>query len=198
MMNEFWNARYANSRYAYGEKPNAYFANEINKIEGGKALFPAEGEGRNAIYAAFRGFDVVAFDPSSLGRDKALRLAKKNNVSIRYLLSSYEDVDFEKESFDVLVLIFAHMPPHLRKQYHQKLIRFVKPGGRIILQGFSKEQINRNTGGPKDVDMLFSKEELMGDFASLSFLQIEQEKIVLDEGEFHQGEASVIQFHGIK
>lgn len=197
-MLNFWNERYASVNFAYGEAPNEYFARELKKLKNGHLLFPAEGEGRNAVYAAELGFHVVAFDPSESGRNKALNLAVKKNTNIDYILASYESIQLEKDAFDGIVLIFAHMQPQLRQTYHRKLLEYLKPSGSLILQGFSKKQINRPSGGPKDIDILFSKEELAEDFISMTTFEIEETEVMLNEGEFHIGLASVIQFHGIK
>jgi len=161
-------------------------------------LFPAEGEGRNAVFAAKQGWDVTAFDPSIEGKRKAEKLALLNGVSIEYRIDNYEFIDFPKESFDCIVLIFAHMHPLKRKEYHQKLMTFLKPKGTLILEGFSKNQMNNKTGGPRDVDMLFSKEELQSDFGSFSKLTISENDTALNEGPFHQGVASVIRVLGVK
>ena len=197
-MNDFWNERFGTTEYAYGTEPNEFYKGQLAKLAPGKILFPAEGEGRNAVYAAKQGWQVTAFDPSIEGKRKAELLAKNNQVSIKYLIDNYEFVDFPIESFDCVVLIFAHMHPAKRKEYHQKLISFLKPGGTLILEGFSKRQISNNTGGPRDVEMLFSKDELEGDFNSLSELTMSETETVLNEGPFHNGIASVIRVLGVK
>lgn len=197
-MNNFWDERYSTKEYAYGEKPNRFFKEEISKLKQGSLLFPAEGEGRNAVYAATLGWQVSAFDTSTEGREKALQLAKKYEIEIDYRIESYEKTSFLPETFDCIVLIFAHMPAALRETNHQHLLEFLKPGGTIILEGFSKEQINRESGGPRDKQMLFSAEELKNDFRGLSSLYIEETDTVLDEGPFHQGLASVIRVIGKK
>jgi len=197
-MNDFWNERFGNKEYAYGEAPNNFVVEELKKLKPGKILFPAEGEGRNAVYAATLGWEVTAFDPSIEGQKKAKLLAAKHNSKIDYHIANYEDVVFPKEYFDCIVFIFAHMHPLKRNEYHQKLIKFLKPGGTILLEGFSKKQIKKNTGGPQNVDMLFSAEELQNDFNNLSEVTILEKEISLDEGPFHQGIASVIRVIGSK
>lgn len=197
-MNDFWNERFGIEEYAYGTEPNQFYKEQLEKLTPGKILFPAEGEGRNAVYAAQKGWKVTAFDPSSEGRKKALLLAKKNKVQIEYHIDNYETVYFEKESFDCLILVFAHMNPLKRKEYHRKLATFLKPGGTLILEGFSKKQIHNNTGGPQNIDMLFSIEELENDFQAFSKLKIKEAETELKEGQFHQGKSSVIRIFGIK
>lgn len=197
-MNEFWNERYANEEYAYGIEPNQFFKEALEKRTPGKILFPAEGEGRNAVFAAKMGWEVTAFDPSTEGKRKAESLAFENGVEIKYNLSNYEEVEFPSESFDCIVLIFAHIHPLKRKEYHKKMVSFLKPGGTLILEGFSKKQINKNTGGPRNIDMLYSREELESDFNHFTEIAVSETDIHLDEGLYHQGTAAVIRVTGIK
>lgn len=197
-MNDFWNERYSSEEFAYGEAPNAFFAEELKKLKPGKILFPAEGEGRNAVFAATLGWEVTAFDPSIEGQKKAQILANKYNTEIDYQIAGYEDVAFQSEYFDCIVLIFAHMHPLKRTEYHKKLTKYLKPGGTLLLEGFSKKQIKKNTGGPQNVDMLFSAEELQNDFNNLTQVTIREKEVTLDEGPFHQGIASVIRIVGSK
>ena len=197
-MNNFWDERYKTTEYVYGTEPNEFLKIKLQEITPGKILFPAEGEGRNAVFAAGLGWEVQAFDTSIEGKMKALQLAKNKNVSIQYQINSYESANFQENFFDCIALIFAHTPPHKRKEYHQKLIRFLKPGGQIILESFSKKQIKRNTGGPQNIDMLHSTEELSDDFSQLSDLMINEIDYALNEGKFHQGIASIIRLTGKK
>ncbi|MFC2129486.1 class I SAM-dependent methyltransferase [Bacteroidota bacterium] len=195
-MNNMWDQRYAVEDYVYGEKPNSFFKENLLKYPVGKLLLPAEGEGRNAVFAALSGWDVTAFDSSEVGKAKAEKLSKKHGVSISYLLASHEDVILEAKSFDMLALIYAHSP--FRQDIHKKILRYLKPGGTILIEGFSKEQIKYNTGGPGRIDMLFSKKEINSDFSSLAEVDIRIEEVELDEGEFHQGKASVLRMIGKK
>ena len=197
-MNSFWNERYAVDAYVYGTEPNDFFKEELEKLTPGKILFPAEGEGRNAVFAATMGWEVTAFDSSTEGKKKAKKLAEVNGVNIQYEINDYDNIQFEPASFDCLVLIYAHMHPLKRKEYHKKLISFLKPGGKLILEGFSKKQIQNNTGGPRDVNMLFSTEELKSDFDGMARLSVEEITIILKEGQFHDGKADVIRIVGIR
>lgn len=197
-MNNFWNERYKTIDYAYGIEPNSFLKNQLMNMIPGKILFPAEGEGRNAVYAATKGWQVTAFDQSIEGKRKADLLALQKGVKIDYKIDNFEFVEFPLESFDCVALVFAHINPVKREEYHKKLISFLKPGGKLILEGFSKNQINNNSGGPRDIDMLFSEKEMENDFGSLSKLDISEEEVILNEGTFHQGLASVIRVTGIK
>lgn len=191
-MSDFWNVRYATDEYVYGTEPNSFFRENLLKLTPGKILLPAEGEGRNAVFAAKQGWQVTAFDNSIEGQRKALQLADKEGVSISYLIDSYDSANFPFEYFDCIPLIYTHMPHDKRTVYHQKLASFLKPGGSLILEGFSKNQLQFNSGGPKDYGMLFSVEELKSDFSEFNIIKAEETEIELKEGVFHDGKASVI------
>jgi len=191
-----WDERYAQKEYVYGKEPNDFFKQELAKYKPGKILLPAEGEGRNAVYAAKLGWEVYAFDSSSEAIKKAQQLASENNVEIHYTLSSFEEADYPNDYFDLIGLFYAHTLN--RAQNHKKLFRFLKPKGTIILEGFSKEQIHYNSGGPRNIEMLFSEEELQSDFADLTELITEKMETQLNEGKQHNGKASVIRLIGLK
>ncbi|MDD5185864.1 MAG: class I SAM-dependent methyltransferase [Paludibacter sp.] len=195
-MEDIWNQRYAQEEYVYGVNPNEFYKEELSKLQPGKILFPAEGEGRNAVYAAIKGWDVVAFDSSEEAKKKAEKLAEKNNVRLNYQTASIEEFEYDENSFDAIVLIYVHTMN--REQNHQKLLRMLKPGGVIILEGFSKEQLMNNSGGPRNSEMLFSEEELTRDFNDLKEKQITKTETELNEGQLHKGKASVIRLLGIK
>jgi len=190
-MKAFWNKRYAATEYAYGEAPNAFFKNWVDKTEPGTVLFPAEGEGRNAVYAARLGWKVYAYDYSEEGQKKALALAQKNDVSIQYDVISA--IDYTNEhSFDAIVLVYAHFPPDMRSLIHQKLAGLLNPGGTLILEGYNKQQLKNETGGPKDESFLFEEGVLRQDFEGLQIISVENKTIHLKEGLFHNGESDII------
>ncbi|WP_268034713.1 class I SAM-dependent methyltransferase [Algoriphagus sp. PAP.12] len=202
-MKEFWDQRYGAEEYAYGVEPNQFLKEELERIKPGKALFPAEGEGRNAVFAAKLGWEVSAFDISESGKMKAEKLAGLKGVSLDYQIGTLEDMNYEKESFDLIVLIFAHFPKPIRSLIHAGLLELLKPGGMVILEGFSKAHLafstaNPKAGGPKEISMLFSKEELMEEFSSLHQISLDEIEVYLKEGEFHQGQSSVIRMIGQK
>ena len=161
-------------------------------------MLPGEGEGRNAVYAAKQGWNVTAFDSSSTGKNKAEALASANKVKINYLLSDFENFNNDHQYYDCIALIFVHLPKHLRKKIHQKSLSFIKPGGTLIFEGFSKKQIDYNTGGPKNIEMLFSEEELSDDFSEMKELKIIKTKTHLKEGFYHNGLTSTIRLVGTK
>jgi SAM-dependent methyltransferase len=192
MSKEMWDQRYAESEYVYGTNPNKFFKQELDKLLPGKILLPAEGEGRNAVYAAENGWDVRAFDQSDEGRKKALRLAADRDVAIEYHLLDLENIDYPSDYFDVIALVFVHTSEVKRQQIHRNLIRFLRPGGTLILVGYSKEQLQFDSGGPREVSLLFSPEELKEDFSGLHLKSIEKLETEVNEGGFHKGKASVV------
>lgn len=202
-MEKFWNNRYKEKEYAYGEEPNDFFKETIEKLKlNGKLLLPAEGEGRNAVYASKRGIDVTAFDISSEGKIKAQELAKKQNVIIDYRVGEFEEHNFELNSFDALGLIFAHFPKNKTKLY-KKMAELIKPNGYVFLEGFSSNNIsyrerNPKIGGPTNLDMLFTVDEMKTTFNNFEVILLEEKEIELKEGNFHNGLASVVRYIGKK
>ena len=199
----FWDQRYADEYYAYGTLPNDYLKEKSAELRPGKILLPAEGEGRNAVFMAKLGWEIEAFDQSTAGQNKALLLAEHHDVKISYTISDVENIHYPENSFDALAFIFAHFPIEQRRNYHRKLNGFLKPGGHLIIEGFSKkqaifQQLNPKSGGPRDVGMLYDLEELKEDFNNFEFTEAAEHQITLAEGEFHQGEASVIRIFAIK
>lgn len=198
-----WNERYSNKAFAYGETPNLFLAEILPQFQAGTALFPAEGEGRNAVYAAQKGWKATAFDISEEGKKKAMQLAQKNNVTIHYELGSLHTLAFESASFDAIICIYAHFPPHLKAEYYSMFDRFLKPGGIVIFEAFSKKHleynsINERVGGPKDADSLFSIDEVKSYFPPYDAIILEEKTIELKEGLYHNGQGSVIRFVGRK
>ncbi|MDZ7658302.1 class I SAM-dependent methyltransferase [Fodinibius sp.] len=189
---QFWDDRFSSGNYIYGTEPNTYFKEQLDQLEPGRLLLPAEGEGRNAIYAAREGWKVDAFDISEKGRNKAQELAKRNHVTINYYLSTYSDFDIKEDTYDAIGLIYAHLHKGKRRVIHQKLIGGLKPGGHLILEAFSKKQLGNDSGGPQDLDMLYDLDELQKDLEGLKILQAESTKLELKEGMHHEGTANVI------
>ena len=200
---ERWNDRYSNSAFAYGEEPNNFFKDQIEKLNAGTILFPAEGEGRNAVYAAKLGWEAAAFDISEEGKNKALKLAEANNVTIDYKVGELETLNYQPEQFDAIALIYAHFPAEIKSALHRMLESYLRKGGTIIFEAFSKKHleylaVNDKVGGPKDIESLFSIEEIQADFSNYEIIQLEEKEIELNEGLFHNGKGSVIRFIGKK
>ena len=196
-MKATWNERYQNSTYQYGINPNDFLSEQLQGLQPGRILVPAAGEGRDMVYAAKLGWEAYGFDLSEQGEAKAIKLARDQQVNIHFKCIDAFKINYPLESFDVIALSFFHLPPDMRKAFHQRCVTWLKPEGRIILEGFNKSQLGKTSGGPKQVDWLFSSQELAEDFKGLT-VQINEEKDrLLDEGPLHQGIASVIQFTAI-
>ena len=200
---ERWNDRYSKDEFAYGEQPNNYLKEQLVKLDVGTILFPAEGEGRNAVFAAKLGWTVSAFDISVEGKNKAFRLAETNKVMIDYQVGDLKTLNYNTWQFDAIALIYAHFPADIKSLYHKTLDKYLCNKGLIIFEAFSKRHVdyiskNERVGGPKDLAMLFSIDELKSDFANYEMIELAEKEIELSEGQFHNGKGSVIRFVGRK
>lgn len=197
-MKNIWDTRYASEEFVYGKEANAYFASQIALLDPGKLLLPGEGEGRNAVHAASTGWMVEAFDQSRVAAKKALAYAAEKGLRLEYRVSGIEEFAFQADTYDAAGLIYVHAPPPLRKLLHSQVVESLKPGGRVILEAFHVSQLGNNTGGPGIPELLFTEEIIRSDFAGLEPISLEQERVFLEEGAFHRGEAEVIRFVGRK
>lgn len=202
-MKEKWDARYGEANFAYGKEPNVFFKDWLPKFEAGAILMPADGEGRNGVFAAKEGWTVTFLDLSEEGKTKALKLAKEQGVELNYIVGDLEALDFGKDSFDAIGLIYAHFGADKKSDLHKKLDQNLKVGGHVIFDAFSKKHLelkkqNPKVGGPNDIDTLFSIEEIKSDFKNYEVLFLKEQEIELNEGKYHIGTGSVIRFVGRK
>lgn len=191
-MKDFWNSRYNTTDYIYGTKPNEFFAKSIATLNRGKLLLVGEGEGRNAVFAAKLGWVVTCIDFSDVAHNKAMQLARKN----KDIDFSYHVMDVLKyetnERYDAIASIFLHLKPEHRSLFHKNMIELLTENGVFIAEYFSKDQLAFSSGGPRNVDMLYSIDDLSIDFKELSLTKLEKTSKSLYEGEYHRGKASVI------
>lgn len=202
-MKEFWDDRYKDPAYAYGTEPNQFFKEQLQQLNPGTILLPADGEGRNGVFASRSGWQVTSVDLSAEGRSKAFALAAANKVTLDYIVGDLEELHFEPASFDVIGLIYAHFAADKKAALHRKLNNYLKPGGTIILEAFSKSHLALNSldpkvGGPKETDMLFSTAEIKIDFPDHEIILLGEQEILLNEGRYHIGKGSVIRYTGKK
>jgi SAM-dependent methyltransferase len=202
-MKEFWNDRYSQESYAYGTQPNVFFKQEIDKLAKGTILLPAEGEGRNAVYAAKQGWKTFACDISDEGKKKAAALAASNNVNLEYSVGDFGEFSYQPAFFDAIALVYAHFPAEKKSPFHRQVNKYLKVGGTIIIEAFSKKHLEYNNenpkiGGPRNIDMLYSGEEIKNDFSNYEIARLEEVEIGLNEGNFHIGRGSVVRFVGKK
>lgn len=194
-MRQFWDQRYAENTTAYGYKPNRFFKQFIDQHKPGTILLPAEGEGRNAVYAAGKGWQVDAFDFSDVARQKALDFARSEKVAVNYELKNIADFRATKK-YDAVALIYVHLPDYLRKKFHQEIYNSIKSGGYLIFEAFAKEQAEMESGGPRDTALLYDAPTLCSDFPFLHLISCGQKEILLDEGDYHKGKAAVLRIIG--
>ncbi|HAP36532.1 MAG TPA: SAM-dependent methyltransferase [Bacteroidetes bacterium] len=195
-MKTFWDERYSQKEYVYGTEPNEFFRDQLPLLEPKSILLPAEGEGRNAVYAATRGWNVHAFDQSIEGRKKALALAAMHNVNITYEIADVLTVQLPHNHFDAIGLFFAHFHAQQREQIHARFLSSLRSNGTIIFEVFSTKQIEYQqqygSGGPQQKELLYTAGDVETLFVGCDLLLLEEKEIVLNEGEFHNGKASVV------
>lgn len=202
-MKDFWENMYSSEAYAYGKEPNIFFKSQLDSLAPATLLMAAEGEGRNAVYAATQGWKVTAYDWSEKAREKALALADEKGVQIDYLLGSLNDLKFDHPVFDAIGIVFVQFPENQRRDNMHRLISFLKPGGTLIMEAFSKAHLdnqkeNPRAGGPKNSEQLYDIDSLKKDFKDFDIRIAKEESIHLEEGLYHHGRASVVRFLGTK
>jgi SAM-dependent methyltransferase len=154
-----WNERYDREEYVFGTEPNAFLKSCSRLLKPGQtALAVADGEGRNGVWLASQGLRVVGFDASAVGLAKARRLAAREGVGVDYRLASVEDWAWERDGYDVVAAIFIQFAePLLRALIFEGMIRTLKPGGLLLLQGYTPRQLDYGTGGPRAVENLYTR-----------------------------------------
>jgi SAM-dependent methyltransferase len=193
-----WDERYDTSEYVYGTAPNDFLASVVARIPRGRTLCIAEGEGRNAVFLAEHGHDVVAIDASAVGLDKAVRLARERGVVIETQVADLAEFEIEPGSWDAIVSIFAHVPPAIRKPLHRKIVQGLRPGGMLVLEAYTPEQIRLGTGGPPDAEMTMSLQDLRVELEGLGFRHAAELQRDVVEGKYHTGEGAVVQVIAVK
>lgn len=208
MSSTFWNERYASHDLVYGDQPNDFLASMKDRFPRAgsgprRALDIAAGEGRNALFLASLGFETVAMDQSEVGMQKALRLARERGLTLRTVVADLNDFDAEDGSFDVISSTFVHLPRALRAKVHRGVGRWLRAGGVYVMEAYGPDQIHRDTGGPKDPELLAPLETIVEELAAGNEvgggggLTIEHRaalvRDVVEGTKFHGGAASVVQ-----
>lgn len=189
-----WDERFSADIYVYGCEPSQFLVEQMQSLgqQPRRVLTLGEGEGRNGVYLARLGHEVHAVDGSQAGQNKALKLAKAQNVSLEYTVADLADYQFEGQ-YDLIVMIFCHLPLAIRAKVHQQICEHLAPGGLILYQAYSPWQLQLGTGGPKNREMLVELSELQRDFADLNFLRCRQLRKNIVEGIYHTGMADVVE-----
>ncbi|MDK9696109.1 MAG: class I SAM-dependent methyltransferase [Siculibacillus sp.] len=194
-----WNTRFAATEtYVFGTAPNAFLASCRDLLpKTGRALAIADGEGRNGVFLAQCGLEVVSVDFSPAAQAKARALARARGVSIETVTADLLVWDWPENAFDVVAAIFFQfLEPAERTDVFARIRRTLKPGGLLLLQGYRPEQIANGTGGPKTPENMYTRELLEAAFGDFDDLRIEVGDPVLDEGVGHRGPSAVIDLVG--
>jgi SAM-dependent methyltransferase len=191
---KMWDERFSQHEPVYGEAPNSFLAAQATRFQPGlKLLVPGDGYGRNGIWLAKQGFKVHTVDLSQVGVERALKAAIAAGVDMTIEQADLTAWNWPIDHFDGAFSIFLHLPPDVRPKIHASMLRTVKPGGLIILEAFSPAQLQHASGGPKQVDLLYTAEALRHDFSSAEALLLEEKETQISEGPMHNGSASVVQ-----
>lgn len=194
-----WDERYSGESYAYGKQPNDFLLQNYQQIaRQGRVLCLAEGEGRNGVFLAQQGLDVLAVDASAVGMAKAQKLAEEKGVKLHTQVADLADFVIEPESWDAIVSIFCHLPRVLRSQLHHQAVRGLRPGGVFILEAYTPEQLSYKTGGPAVVEMTMQLADLREELAGLDIRLGEERIREVHEGEYHTGTGAVVQLLAVK
>jgi 2-polyprenyl-3-methyl-5-hydroxy-6-metoxy-1,4-benzoquinol methylase len=192
-MKEFWNERYAETAYAYGQEANDFLkAQQIGSDL--KVLCLAEGEGRNGVYLAGLGNDVTCIDYSEEGLKKTSQLAAQNGVEVSCICADLGEINLVENSWDVIVAIFAHFPKPVKSHIWPQIFTALKPGGKLIMEVYDQEQLRFGTGGPQHLELLYSKEELQELLVgAYQIFQTDKVYREVQEGTYHNGASATIQ-----
>lgn len=191
-----WDERYSQNGYAYGTEPNQFLVEQVTALNLAaplNILSLGEGEGRNAVYLATLGHHVHAVDGSSVGMAKAHKLAEQNRVSLQTQVADLTHYTINSPC-DAVIMIFCHLPSAVRHAIHQKIMDALVPGGVLIYQAYSTRQLNYQTGGPREADLLVNLDELEQCFSNMNVLHGCMSEKEIYEGKYHTGLAAVTEF----
>ncbi|MFM7269206.1 MAG: class I SAM-dependent methyltransferase [Cyanobium sp.] len=194
----FWDGRYGEPGYAYGEHPNDFLREQAAALAAGEALCLAEGEGRNAVHLAQLGHRVLAQDLSAVGLAKAEALARSRGVNIETSCGDLAAFQPEPQSVDLVVAIWMHLPAPLRAQVLDRAVAALRPGGHLILEAYTPRQLELGTGGPPQLELLWELEALRSELAGLELLVLQERRRWIEEGPYHHGNSAVLQILGRK
>ncbi len=195
-----WDARFSVDGYVYGTAPNAFLASQAHRLRPGmSALAVADGEGRNGVWLAEQGLDVLSVDASPAALDKARALAAARGVKLRTELADLAGWDWGEARFDLVAAIFIQFAdPPLRDAIFAGMQRALKPGGLLLLQGYRTEQLDYGSGGPPVAEQLYTADLLRDAFAGLRILHLGEHDSVINEGQGHSGMSALVDLVAIK
>ena len=188
-----WNERYSGDEYVYGTEPNSFLAEHAEMLIG-PVLSLAEGEGRNAVFLASLGLKVHGVDGSEVGLTKAQALARSKGVEIQTEVADLGTFEPTANNYGSVVSIYAHLPSAIRQRLYPLVERCLKPNGIILLEAYAEDQLARDTGGPKNPDMLMTRAKIEREFPNFEPILLRELEREVCEGKYHTGIASVVQF----
>ena len=195
-----WQERFAAPGYLFGKAPNEFLKSHAHLLrKGEKALAIADGEGRNGVFLAEQGLDVLSVDFSVLAQEKARTLAVERGVTPRFELADLLTWDWPEKEFDVVAAIFFQfVGPPGRDKIFAGIKKTLKPGGLLLLEGYGVKQLEYKTGGPSEIENLYTRELLQTAFADFASLDIRAYDAVLGEGDRHAGMSALVDLVGRK
>ena len=188
-----WEDRYSADHYMYGTEPNDFLVEAVKDLPLGRVLCLADGEGRNGVYLARLGHDVTSMDLTHAGIGKAKNLAEERGVKLNALVADLATYDLGNQEWDVIVSVFAHTPPEIRKRVHGAISTALSPGGRLLPEAYTPDQIGRGTCGPPKSEFCMTLEGLTRELTDLEFTQGKELVRPVIEGPGHTGEGAVVQ-----
>ncbi|QZZ21693.1 class I SAM-dependent methyltransferase [Leptothermofonsia sichuanensis E412] len=193
-----WDTRYKAEDYVYGTTANDFLISVADRIPPGHILCLAEGEGRNAVFLAEKGYTVTAVDFSSVGLQKARQLASERGVSIKTCCADLSEFMIQPNQWQGIVSIFAHLPPEIRVPLHRAVVAGLVMGGAFVLEAYTPQQLQYKTGGPPTAELMMNLSDLQTELNGLEWA-IAQEKVrFIQEGTLHNGMSAVVQLLGFR
>jgi cyclopropane fatty-acyl-phospholipid synthase-like methyltransferase len=190
---KMWDERFSRQEPVYGEGPNSFLREQAFRLKPGMKVFvPADGYGRNGVWLADQGMQVHTVDLSPVGVERARNSARAARVEMTIELADLSTWSWPVNRFDAAAAIFLHLPPDVRPQVHANILNAVKPGGLVLLEAFSPAQLRHSSGGPKQVELLYTAEMLRRDFSPAEPLLLEEKEVSLEEGRMHSGPGAVV------
>ncbi|WP_283743308.1 class I SAM-dependent methyltransferase [Sideroxydans sp. CL21] len=193
-MSSIWNERYAGDDYHFGTEPNAFLVSQQSLLKPGMScLAVADGEGRNGVWLAGHGLDVLSVDSSSVAQEKAAKLARERGVTVKFEQVDLAQWAWGENRFDMVAAIFIQFaPPDLREQMFAHIKRCLKPGGLLLLQGYTPRQLHYRTGGPSQAENLYTEALLRSAFDDMQILHLREHDDIISEGSGHSGMSALI------
>ncbi len=193
-MASMWDERYAGEDYLFGTEPNAFLLSQRDLLKPGMScLAVADGEGRNGVWLAQQGLKVLSVEASAVALDKAKRLAQQRGAQLEFEQADLAQWEWGENRFDVVAAIFIQFaPPALRDRMFAHIRRCLKPGGLLLLQGYTPRQLEYKTGGPPAADNMYTEALLRDAFAGMEWLHFAEHDDVIREGNGHSGMSALI------